>query len=47
MLMVLLLSEGQIAYSGSAYKGNPPGRDGLLRVTLLKGGKVKVDRRRG
>jgi hypothetical protein len=33
----LLLAEGQVAYSGFAYKGNPPGRDGLLRVTLLDG----------
>ncbi len=33
----LLLAENQVAHAGFAYKGNPPGRDGLLRVTLLKG----------
>lgn len=35
----LLLAEGQVAHAGFAYKGNPPGRDGLLRMTLLKGGR--------
>ncbi len=35
----LLLSEGQVAHAGFAYKGNPPGRDGLLRMTLFKGGR--------
>ena len=33
----LLLAEGQVAHAGFAYKGNPPGRDGLMRVTLLDG----------
>ncbi len=37
----LLLAEGQVAHAGFAYKGNPPGRDGLLRVTLLDGKSVK------
>ena len=32
----LLLADGQIAYEGLSFKGNPPGRDGLLRVTLLR-----------
>ncbi|MBM4117969.1 hypothetical protein FJ251_09590 [bacterium] len=32
----LLLADGQVAFEGRSYKGNPPGRDGLLRVTLLR-----------
>lgn len=32
----LLLADGQVAYAGQSYKGNPPGRDGLLRITLLR-----------
>ncbi|MBM4119043.1 hypothetical protein FJ251_15175 [bacterium] len=32
----LLLADGQIACEGVSYKGNPPGRDGLLRITLLR-----------
>lgn len=37
----LLLSGGQVAHAGFAYKGNPPGRDGLLRVTLQRGGQKR------
>ena len=37
----LLLAEDQVAFEGLAFKGNPPGRDGLLRVTLLKDGRGK------
>lgn len=32
----LLLADGQVAHEGLSFKGNPPGRDGLLRVTLLR-----------
>jgi hypothetical protein len=32
----LLLAAGQVAHEGLSFKGNPPGRDGLLRVTLLR-----------
>ncbi len=42
----LLLSEGQVAWEGKDFRGDPPGRDGLLRVTLLKG-KERPDARRG
>ena len=35
----LLLAAGQISHAGFAYKGNPPGRDGLLRLTLQRGGR--------
>jgi len=37
----LLLAKDQVAATGHAIKGDPPGRDGLLRVTLLKGGKQR------
>lgn len=37
----LLLAEDQVSGAGHAIKGDPPGRDGLLRVTLLKGGKKR------
>jgi flagellar motor protein MotB len=37
----LLLAQGQVACEAHVFKGDPPGRDGLMRVVLLKGGKVQ------
>jgi hypothetical protein len=37
----LLLAENQVATETHAFKGDPPGRDGLVRITLLKNGKKR------